>query len=124
MTTQKINIAEKFGKFNETWSPKIIADFNNQFVKLAKFSGEFVWHQHDNEDELFLVIQGELLIKFKTHDVRLAKGEMLVVPKGVQHCPVALSDEVHVMLIEPKSTQQTGNTITDETIPVEEQEWI
>lgn len=124
MTIQKINISEKFEKFSETWSPKIVADFNNQFVKLAKFSGEFVWHQHNNEDELFFVIEGELLIKFKTHDVHLAKGEMLVVPKGIQHCPVALSNEAHVMLIEPKSTQQTGNTITDKTIPVEDQAWI
>lgn len=122
--SKKINIAEKFGKFSEFWSPKIVAELNDQYIKFAKFKDEFVWHQHDDEDELFIVVEGEIEIRFEDGNVHLAKGEMLVVPKGVRHCPVALTDEAHVLLIEPKATQQTGADVTGKTIAVENQEWI
>ena len=104
----KINLIEKFNLFNEYWSPKIIGDLNDSYVKLAKLKGEFVWHKHDNEDELFFIVKGTLLIRFRDQNVTLKEGEFLIIPKGVEHLPVA-ENEVHVMLIEPKTTLNTGD---------------
>lgn len=108
----KINLNEKFALFNDYWSPKIIDDLNDSHVKLAKFKGEFVWHKHDNEDELFFVIKGTLLIKLRDQDVYIKEGEFLIIPKGVEHLPIA-DEEVHVMLIEPKTTLNTGDAISE-----------
>ena len=110
----KINLAEKFGLFSEHWSPKIIGELNDFYIKLAKLKGEFDWHHHDNEDELFLVVKGQLTIKFRDQDRVLTEGELIVIPKGVDHLPVA-AEEVHVMLIEPKGTLNTGNVVTEKT---------
>lgn len=104
----KVNLAEKFDLFNECWTPKIVGSLNNSHVKLAKFKGKFVWHKHDNADELFLVINGRLLIKLRDRDIYLNPGEFVIIPKGVEHMPVA-EDEVHVVLIEPKGTLNTGD---------------
>jgi mannose-6-phosphate isomerase-like protein (cupin superfamily) len=111
----KINLAEKFGRFTDQWSPKIVADLNDSHVKLAKVQGEFVWHQHADEDELFMVIRGELTIELRNGQVTLGPGELVVIPKGVEHRPVA-RDEVHLMLIEPNGTRHTGDVITERTV--------
>ena len=108
----KINLKDKMNLFNEYWTPKIIGDLNDSYVKLAKLKGEFVWHKHDNEDELFLIIKGTLIIKFRDHDVTLNEGELIIIPKGVPHMPVA-DEEVHVLLIEPKTTLNTGDAVSD-----------
>ncbi|USQ15229.1 cupin domain-containing protein (plasmid) [Legionella lytica] len=104
---KKVNLAEKFNLFNEHWSPYIVGELNGQYVKLAKFKGEFMWHSHAKEDELFLVVKGTLRIEFRDGIVTLNEGEFYIVPKGVEHKPVA-DEEAHVMLLEPKSTEQTG----------------
>lgn len=109
MHPEKINIRDKFGLFSEHWNPKIIAELNGQQVKLAKFQGEFVWHKHDAEDELFLVIAGSFRMEFRDATVELHTGEMIVVPRGVEHRPVA-DEEVQVLLFEPASTLNTGDT--------------
>lgn len=103
-----INIKEKFSLFSEYWTPKIVGELNGQHIKLAKFKGEFVWHQHDNEDELFMVIKGILTICFRDKVETIRENEMIIVPKGVEHKPVA-EEEVWVMLFEPISTLNTGN---------------
>jgi mannose-6-phosphate isomerase-like protein (cupin superfamily) len=105
---EKVNLVEKLGLFNEYWSPKIVGELNDSYVKLVKFQGEFVWHLHEREDELFLVLKGRLLMRFRDRDVRVAEGEFIIVPHGVKHLPVA-EEEVHVMLLEPKTTLNTGN---------------
>lgn len=105
----KINIPEKLSLFTDHWNPRIIGELNGQHVKLGKFQGEFVWHKHDNEDELFYVLEGEFTMEFRDRTVELKKGDMLIVPKGVEHRPVA-EHEVSVMLFEPISTLNTGNT--------------
>lgn len=110
----KINLVQKFSLFNDFWSPKIVGELNNSYIKLAKLKGEFDWHHHENEDELFLVVKGQLLIKFRDTEILLDEGELIVIPKGVDHLPVA-TDEVHVILIEPKGTLNTGNVITEKT---------
>jgi mannose-6-phosphate isomerase-like protein (cupin superfamily) len=110
-----INLAEKFGRFTDRWSPKIIADLNDSHVKLAKVQGEFVWHHHADEDELFIVLQGRLTIELRDGQVTLGPGELVVIPKGVEHRPVA-AEEVHLMLIEPKVTRHTGNVVSDRTV--------
>ncbi len=104
----KVNITEKFTLFDSYWDPKIVGELNGQYVKLAKFKGEFVWHQHEDEDELFLVIKGKLLIKLRDSDIELNEGEFCIIPKGVEHFPIA-EKEVHVLLFEPKNTVNTGN---------------
>ncbi len=109
MQIEKMNLLEKFSKFSEHFSPKIIADLNGQQVKLGKFAGEFVWHSHENEDELFYVVKGNFVMQFRDRNIELLEGDMLVVPKGVEHCPVA-KEEVWVMLFEPAATLNTGNT--------------
>lgn len=116
-----VNLAEKFDLFSEYWSPRIVGELNEQYVKLAKLKGEFVWHSHANEDELFLVIKGSLRIEFREGSVTLNEGEFYIVPKGVEHKPIA-DEEVHVMLLEPKSTEQTGGVESD--LLVEKQPWI
>lgn len=104
----KIALAEKFALFSEYWSPKIVGELNGQSIKLAKFKGEFVWHKHDNEDELFFVVSGVLTIEFRDKTVTLNKDEFIIVPKGVEHKPFA-EDEVLVMLFEPATTLNTGD---------------
>jgi mannose-6-phosphate isomerase-like protein (cupin superfamily) len=111
----KINLADKLGRFTDQWSPKIVADLNDSHVKLVKVRGEFVWHQHADEDELFLVLQGELTIELRDGQVTLGPGELVVIPRGIEHRPVA-RDEVHLMLIEPKTIRHTGDVVTDRTV--------
>ena len=111
----KIDLGAKLATFDEAWSPRIVAELNDSHVKLAKLKGEFVWHHHESEDELFLVLSGRLLMRFREREVWLEPGQLIVVPKGVEHCPVA-PDEVHVMLIEPKTTLNTGNLRNERTV--------
>ena len=118
---EKVNVLEKFSLFSEHWSPKIIAELNGQAVKLVRVKGEFVWHHHDNEDELFYVLKGKLTMKLRERDIELNAGELLVVPRGVEHKPVA-SEEVWMMLFEPAETLNTGNLQHERT--VKKLEWI
>jgi mannose-6-phosphate isomerase-like protein (cupin superfamily) len=111
----KINLAEKLALFSEHWSPKVVAALNGQEVKLVKFKGAFTWHHHEREDELFLVIRGRFRMEFRDSAVELAQGEMIVVPRGVEHRPVA-DDEVHVLLFEPADTLNTGNVRDERTV--------
>ncbi|HEX2079538.1 MAG TPA: cupin domain-containing protein [Longimicrobium sp.] len=104
---EKVSLAEKLALFSDHWNPRIVGELNGQQVKLAKLQGEFVWHDHANEDELFLVLKGRLRMEFRGRIVELAEGEMLIVPRGVKHRPVA-EEEVHVLLFEPASTRHTG----------------
>jgi mannose-6-phosphate isomerase-like protein (cupin superfamily) len=113
---EKINLAEKLSKVSEYWSPKIVGEVNDSYVKLVKFQGEFVWHHHDNEDEMFLVVKGTMRMRFRERDVLVREGEFIIVPRGVEHMPVAES-EVHVVLFEPKSTLNTGNVRNERTLP-------
>lgn len=105
---QPINLAAKLAAFADPWNPRIVAELNGQHVKLAKLQGEFVWHHHEREDELFLVLHGTLRMQFRDREVAIRPGELIVVPRGVEHRPIA-DDEVHVMLFEPASTLNTGN---------------
>jgi mannose-6-phosphate isomerase-like protein (cupin superfamily) len=111
----KINLAAKLALFHDHWSPKVIADLNGQQVKLVKFQGEFVWHHHDAEDELFLVVDGRFRMDFPDRQVWLEAGEMIVVPRGVEHRPFA-EEEVHVLLFEPASTLNTGDVVEGRTV--------
>lgn len=111
---EKTNLEQKFSLFSDHWSPKIVAELNGQHVKLAKLLGTFDWHHHDDEDELFLVVKGRFTMRFRDRSVELAEGEMLVVPKGVEHQPHA-DEEVHVLLFEPVSTVNTGNLRNERT---------
>ena len=112
---EKINLAEKFSLFDEPWQPKIVAELNDTYVKVVKVQDEFVWHHHDDEDELFWVVSGRLRMELRDGDVTLEPGELLVVPKGVEHRPVA-EIETHVVLIEPKTTLNTGNVRDERTV--------
>ena len=112
---EKINILEKLSLFHDHWSPKIVGEVNESHVKLAKLKGEFVWHRHDHEDEMFLVIKGKLLMKLRDRDIDLNAGEFVIIPKGVEHLPVA-NEEVHLMLFEPKTTLNTGNLKNERTV--------
>ena len=112
---ETVNLANKFSLFQEYWSPKIVGELNDSHVKLAKLKGEFVWHHHDEEDELFLVVKGRLLIKLRDRDIWLDEGEFTIIPKGVEHLPIA-EEEVHVLLLEPKSTLNTGNVQNERTV--------
>lgn len=111
-----VNLAEKFSRFTDCWSPKIVGEVNDMHVKLVKLAGEFVWHQHEREDELFLVVAGRLRMQLRDGDREVGPGELIVVPKGTEHCPLALTDEVHVLLLEPRSTLNTGNVINERTV--------
>ncbi len=117
---EKVNLASKFGLFQEYWSPKIVGELNDSYLKLAKLKGEFVWHHHEAEDELFLVVKGRLVIKLRDRDISLDEGEFVIIPRGVEHCPVA-KEEVHVLLLEPKSTVNTGNVENERTAG---EQWI
>jgi mannose-6-phosphate isomerase-like protein (cupin superfamily) len=112
----KVNLTEKFSRFQDYWSPKIAGELNDSYVKLVKLKGEFIWHHHDNEDELFLVVKGKLLMKFRDRDVAVNEGEFIIVPRGVEHLPVA-EEEVHLLLLEPKTTLNTGNVRNERTLP-------
>lgn len=105
----KVNILQKLSTFSDYWNPRIVGELNGQQVKLVKFKGEFVWHKHDNEDEMFLVVKGKFQMEFRDKTVELNEGEFIVVPKGVEHKPVAI-EEVEIMLFEPDTTLNTGNT--------------
>lgn len=107
-----VNLAEKLGKFDDYWNPRMIAELNDFAVKIVKLKGEFIWHHHDVEDELFLVVKGTLRMRFRDHEAFVRPGEFLIVPHGVEHQPVA-DEEVHLVLLEPKTTLNTG-TITNE----------
>lgn len=111
---EKVNIEEKLSLFNDHWNPRIVGALNGQEVKLVKFKGEFVWHHHENEDELFLVIDGNFKMEFRDKTVEIKKGEFIIVPKGVEHRPIA-ETEVSVMLFEPSNTLNTGGTISELT---------
>jgi mannose-6-phosphate isomerase-like protein (cupin superfamily) len=111
-SVEKVNVAQKLALFDEHWSPKIVGELNGQHVKLVTFLGEFVWHHHDDEDEMFLVVDGRFKMEFRDREVWLEEGEFIVVPRGVEHRPVA-EREASVMLFEPASTLNTGN-VTDE----------
>jgi len=112
---EKINLMEKFSTFGDHWKPKIAGELNGQQVKLVKFLGPFVWHHHDNEDELFLVVKGRFRMEFRDRDVWLEPGEFLIVPRGIEHRPVA-DEEVHVLLFEPATTLNTGNVRNERTV--------
>lgn len=113
-----VNLAEAFTCFREHWQPKIVGELNESYVKLAKLQGEFVWHQHEHEDELFLVVKGRLLIRLRDRDLWLDEGEFAIIPRGVEHLPVA-AEEVHVLLLEPKSTLNTGDVQSERTVAAE-----
>lgn len=115
-----INLNEKFELFSEQWHPKIAGELNDSYVKLAKVQGEFVWHYHKNEDELFFVVKGTLTIKLRAHNLTIREGEFVIIPKGVEHMPVA-EEEVWIMMLEPKTTSNTGNVENERTV---EDEWI
>tara|TARA_B100001989_G_scaffold250380_1_gene227392 strand:+ start:535 stop:933 length:399 start_codon:yes stop_codon:yes gene_type:complete len=121
MYSKKVNLKEKFSKFSEYWSPKIIAEMNDYQFKVVKIKGEFIWHNHTDTDETFLVIEGEMIIKFKDNKVKLSKGEMYVVPKGVEHKPYA-EKECKILIIEPKGVINTGDAGGDLT--VDKETWI
>ena len=110
-----VNLRDKFAKFTDHWRPRVVGELNDTFVKLAKIKGEFVWHHHDEEDELFFIAKGRLLMKFRNREMWINEGEFLIVPRGVEHCPVA-PEEVHIMLVEPKSTVNTGNVMSERTV--------
>ncbi|MFL6275534.1 MAG: cupin domain-containing protein [Blastocatellia bacterium] len=112
---EKVNLAEKLARFNDTWSPKIVGEINDAYVKLVKLKGEFVWHYHADEDEMFLVIKGRLLMRLRDRDLHLEEGEFVIIPRGVEHLPVA-DDECHVLLLEPKTTLNTGETTNERTV--------
>jgi len=113
-----VNLAEKFAQFTDYWSPKIVGDVNEMQVKLVKLKGEFVWHHHEREDELFLVVKGRLRMQLRSGDREIGPGEFIIVPRGLEHCPLALTDEVHVVLLEPKTTLNTGNVANERTVPL------
>ncbi|MCL5998405.1 MAG: cupin domain-containing protein [Chloroflexi bacterium] len=117
---KKVNLAQKFGLVQDYWHPRITGALNDAYVKLVKLKGEFVWHHHEKEDELFLVIKGKLTIKLRSQDIHLEAGEFVIIPRGVEHCSVA-AEEVHVLLIEPQSTLNTGNVRNERTV---DSDWI
>jgi mannose-6-phosphate isomerase-like protein (cupin superfamily) len=111
---EKVNLTEKLGQFAEQWSPKIVGELNGQLVKLVKFQGEFVWHHHDAEDEMFLVVRGAFDMHLRDRVVTIQEGEFFIVPRGIEHKPVA-AEEAHVLLFEPASTLNTGNVRNERT---------
>ena len=109
-----INLAEKFSRFTEHWTPHVVAELNGQQVKVAKIEGTFDWHHHEHEDELFLVVRGHFRLEFRDHAVEVSEGELVVVPRGVEHRPVA-DEECHIVLFEPAGTRNTGNLVNERT---------
>ena len=112
---EKVNLAEKFALFSDRFSPKIVGELNDTHVKLVKVKGEFLWHHHENEDELFLVVKGSLTIRLRDRDVELGENEFFIVPKGEEHMPVA-QEEAWIVLLEPKTTRNTGNVENERTV--------
>jgi mannose-6-phosphate isomerase-like protein (cupin superfamily) len=112
---QTVNLQEKFAKFSDYWNPRVIGELNDCAVKAVKLKGEFIWHHHDKEDELFLVVRGTLRMRFRDHESIIREGEFIIVPCGVEHMPVA-DEEVHIILLEPKSTLNTGNIVNERTV--------
>ncbi len=113
--TEKVNLADKFATFAEHWSPRVIGELNGQHVKLVKLKGEFVWHHHEQEDELFLVVRGQFRMQFRDRSIDLREGEFLIVPRGEEHLQVA-DEEAHVLLFEPATTVNTGNVRSERTV--------
>jgi mannose-6-phosphate isomerase-like protein (cupin superfamily) len=111
-----VNLAAAFDRCRDYWSPKIAGEVNDMHVKLVKLRGEFVWHHHENEDELFLVVKGRLRMQLRDGDREIGPGEFIIVPRGTEHCPLALTEEVHVVLLEPKTTLNTGNVVNERTV--------
>jgi mannose-6-phosphate isomerase-like protein (cupin superfamily) len=120
MNLQTVNLSEKLGQIHDYWHPRIAGEINDSHVKLVKVKGEFVWHHHETEDELFLVLQGTLVIRLQAGDLTVRAGEFAIIPHGVEHCPVA-EEEVHLLLLEPKGTVNTGSQPGSRTV---EAEWI
>jgi mannose-6-phosphate isomerase-like protein (cupin superfamily) len=112
---ETINLKDKFCQFSDYWNPRIIGELNDCHIKAVKLKGEFVWHHHDNEDELFLVARGTLRMKFRDRETLVREGEFIIVPRGTEHCPAA-DEEVHLILMEPKSTLNTGNITNERTV--------
>ena len=112
---ETVNLKDKFGKFQDYWNPRVLGEINVCQVKAVKLKGEFIWHHHDNEDELFLVVQGTLRMKFRDREAVVREGEFVIVPRGVEHLPVA-DEEVHIVLIEPRTTLNTGNIRNERTV--------
>ncbi len=112
---EKVNLAEKFSRFSDYWSPKVVGEVQGMHVRLVKLKGEFIWHQHEHEDEMFFVVKGRLLLKFRDQDVWLDEGEFIIVPRGVEHLPVA-EEEVQVMLFERAEVVNTGNVTSERTV--------
>jgi len=110
-----VNLLEKLALVKDFWSPAIVGELNESYVKVVKLKGEFIWHHHDNEDELFLVVKGALRMKFRDHESIIRTGEFIIVPRGVEHLPIA-DEEVHIVLVEPRSTLNTGNVHSDRTV--------
>jgi mannose-6-phosphate isomerase-like protein (cupin superfamily) len=117
---QTINLKNKFSLFSDYCNPRVLGEVNDCQVKAVKLKGEFIWHHHDNEDELFLVVKGTLRMKFRDREAVVREGELVIVPRGVEHCPVA-DEEVHIVLMEPKSTLNTGNITNERTVAQLEQ---
>ena len=115
MAMHTVNIAKKLAEFTEAWSPKILGEINDSYVKAVKLKGEFVWHHHDREDEMFLVVKGLLRMKFRDREERIGPGEFIIVPHGVEHLPIA-DEETHILLFEPKTTLNTGNVTNERTV--------
>ena len=112
---ETVNLKDKFGKFRDYWKPRVIGEVNACQLKAVKLKGEFIWHHHDNEDELFLVVKGALRMKFRDREAVVREGEFVIVPRGVEHLPVA-DEEVHIVLIEPRTTLNTGNIQNERTV--------
>ena len=112
---EKINLAKKLARFSECWSPRIVGELNGQHVKIAKLKGEFIWHHHEEEDELFLVIKGKMIIHLRDRTVELSEGEFFIVPRGIEHKPAA-EEETHILVFEPTSTLNTGNIRNERTV--------
>jgi mannose-6-phosphate isomerase-like protein (cupin superfamily) len=113
-----VNLAQKLSLFQDHWHPRVVGELNDCHIKLAKLQGEFVWHHHRDEDELFMVVQGRLTIKLRDRDLHVGAGEFVVIPRGVDHLPVA-EEEVQVLLLEPRSTLNTGNVQNERTVVAE-----
>ncbi len=115
MSVRKVNLAEMFGRFQDQWKPKIVGEVNDSLVKLVKFKGEFVWHHHDHEDEMFLVVKGRMRMQLRDREVTVGPGEFIIIPHGIEHKPVA-DEETEVVLFEPTSTLNTGNVRNERTV--------
>ncbi len=121
MNSEKVNLRQKFERIPDTWHPRIVGELNGQQVKLAKLQGEFIWHHHDQEDEMFLVVKGQLTMEFRDRSVAVEAGEFIIIPRGVEHRPKA-AGEVQVMLFEPAGTRNTGEVVDEHTVA--DDEWI